>query len=277
MRLSVRHDTHFRYAAPNRGIIQSLRLHPRNHEGQHVAGWRIDVDADCRLKETEDAFGNWTHMFSFEGPLHRMHIQVSGQVEIFDTAGVLRETAERLPTELFLRETRLTSADKDLRSFAEETAGRHSDALSRLHVLLDHMFATFKVVSGGHADTPKLGDVVAARYGTAADLAHVFIAAARHLAIPARCVSGYCLERQGKDSDPSDLTSPQSLNLHVWAEAYVHGIGWIGFDPCCGFCPRDTHVRVSVGLDGLGSAPVRCARASGSGDTVDSKILITRA
>lgn len=275
MRLRVDHQTRFQFGAPTRSIIQSLRLNPRNHEGQHVADWRIDVDADCRLKESEDAFGNWTHMLSAEGPLDTLQIAIGGEVEIFDTAGVLREAAERLPVDLFLRDTRLTSADKGLRDFADATAGHESETLSKLHALLDQIHTTFKVESGSHADTHKLADVVAARAGTSADLAHVFIAAARHFAVPARCVGGYCLDRQGEGSKPQELTSAQSMSLHLWAEAHVSGIGWIGFDPSCGYCPRDTHVRVAVGLDGLGASPIRCAGNSGSNDTVDSKIFIT--
>ena len=37
-------------------------------------------------------------------------------------------------------------------------------------------------------------------------------------------------------------------------------LGWVGFDPANGFCPTDAHVRVAVGLDALGAAPVRGTR-----------------
>ena len=45
-----------------------LRLTPRNHDGQYVVHWRIDVSEDCRVDAHEDAFGNITHTFTADGP-----------------------------------------------------------------------------------------------------------------------------------------------------------------------------------------------------------------
>ena len=67
MRIGVRHETHYHYDAPPTGVIQTLRLTPRNHEGQFVLDWRIEVSADCRLDEQEDAFGNIIHAFKYDG------------------------------------------------------------------------------------------------------------------------------------------------------------------------------------------------------------------
>ncbi len=97
MRIRVHHETRFRFDAPVKSLIQSLHLTPRNHEGQHVASWRIDIDVDCRLKPSEDAYGNLTHMFTCEGPVEAIAVSVSGEVETFDTAGVVRGSVERFP------------------------------------------------------------------------------------------------------------------------------------------------------------------------------------
>ena len=61
MRIRVSHETRYRYDAPISGVIQTLRLTPRNHDGQYVVHWRIDISEDCRLDTHEDAFGNLTH------------------------------------------------------------------------------------------------------------------------------------------------------------------------------------------------------------------------
>jgi transglutaminase-like putative cysteine protease len=47
---------------------------------------------------------------------------------------------------------------------------------------------------------------------------------------------------------------------HAWAEAYVPRLGWVGFDTVNCVCPAEAHVRVAVGLDALGAAPVRGTR-----------------
>ena len=53
MRLRVAHTSVYRYDPPAAGVIQVLRLTPRNHDGQYIVGWRIvggseDPEQDLR-------------------------------------------------------------------------------------------------------------------------------------------------------------------------------------------------------------------------------------
>src|SRR5437764_6695849 len=89
MRIRISHLTSYRYATPATSVIQRLRLTPRNHDRQYVTRWRIDVSADCRLNQHEDAFGNITHAFTAEGPFSELSVQVEGEVETRDTQGVV--------------------------------------------------------------------------------------------------------------------------------------------------------------------------------------------
>ena len=99
------------------------------------------------------------------------------------------------------------------------------------------------------------------------DLTHIFIAAARSIGIPARYISGHFHRNDGViDQDAG----------HAWAEAFVPILGWVAFDPANGICATDAHVRVAVGLDYLGAAPVRGTRYGGSGETLRSMSMSTR-
>src|SRR6266700_3654018 len=100
MRIRVSHLTTYRYDTPATAVIQTLRLTPRNHDGQYVTRWRVDVSADCRLEQHEDAFGNITHAFTAEGPFNELTVQVEGEVETRDTQGVVREAAGPEPLQL---------------------------------------------------------------------------------------------------------------------------------------------------------------------------------
>src|SRR5207237_3872820 len=140
MRIRISHLTSYRYHTPATSVIQMLRLTPRNHDGQYVARWRIDVSADCRLDQHEDAFGNITHAFTAEGPFGELKVLVEGEVETRDTEGVVRGAVERFPPSLFLRETNLTRPDEAILAFAaacRERAG--ADVLKLLHVLLEQL------------------------------------------------------------------------------------------------------------------------------------------
>ena len=120
MRLRIAHSIVRHYDPPAASAIQVLRLTPRNHEGQYVIDWRIDVSADARLAAHEDAFGNFTHVFTADGPLEELSVYVDGEVETQDTDGLVRGAVERFPPSLFLRDTSLTRADRAICDFAQQ-------------------------------------------------------------------------------------------------------------------------------------------------------------
>ena len=270
MRLRISHLTTFRYQTPATSVIQMLRLTPRNHDGQYVSRWRIDVSTDCRLDQHEDAFGNISHAFTADGPLGELSVQVEGEVETRDTQGIVRGAVERFPPTLFLRETPLTTADAAIAAFgaqARDDAG--GDTLALLHLMLErlHDDMTCDIDPAG---TPKpAAEAFAKKRGLCQDLTHVFIAGARSLAIPARYVGGYFCG--------DDEHAIREDGRFCWGEAHVPGLGWIAFDPVNGICATDAHVRVAVGLDHLGAAPFRGTRYGGSGEERTVKLVIEQA
>jgi transglutaminase-like putative cysteine protease len=271
MRLRIAHSSIYRYDPPTAGVIQVLRLTPRNYEGQYVDRWRIDVTPDARLTTQEDAFGNITHVFTADGPLEELVVEVDGEVETQNNNGVVRGTVERFPPSLFLRDTGLTQADDAMRDFAAEARNAASDgtALAALHALLDRIYETMAkqgLADGEPAAEPaKAPDAFARKRGTAKELTHVFIGAAHCLDIPARYVGGYMRRADG---------AGEANMAHAWAEAHVPDLGWIAFDPSNGYCPTDGHVRIAIGLDAYGAAPVRGSRFGGGAEKLEVAIRV---
>ena len=265
MRLRIAHSTVHHYDPPAAGVIQVLRLTPRNHDGQYVMRWRIDVSADTRLAAHEDAFGNLTHVFSADGPFAQLSVEVDGEVETQNTDGVVRGAVERFPPSLYLRDTALTQADAAMREFAQAIrSANRGEVLAELHMLLERLHTG--MARNGEAPQPAItaAQAFARQRGTPEDLTHVFIGTARSLGISARYVSGYlcadgALERQGG---------------HAWAEAFVPDLGWVGFDAANGACPTDAYVRVAIGLDSLGAAPVRGTRYGVGAETLEVAVRV---
>ena len=268
MRLKIAHTTTYRYEPPATGIIQILRMTPGSHDGQYVADWRIDTSTDTRLDSHEDAFGNITHVLT-HGALSDLTVTVEGLVETQDTGGVLRGTIERFPPSLFLRATPLTTADAAIAELARDlrrAAG--DDTLGFLHALLGRLAAhmTFDT-DPTHAGTSAT-DAFALGRGVCQDYAHIFIACARSAGVPARYVSGHFMRADGMTAQEAG---------HAWAEAFVDGLGWVGFDPANGICTTDAHVRVAIGLDYLGAAPVRGTRYGGGRESLEVAVHVDQA
>jgi transglutaminase-like putative cysteine protease len=101
--------------------------------------------------------------------------------------------------------------------------------------------------------------------GVCQDHAHIFIAAARACGLPARYVAGYLLA-----SDEAD----QQFETHAWAEAFIKGFGWVGFDVTNGVSPTDHYIRLCTGLDADDAAPVRGIVTGGGPGTVTANVRI---
>jgi transglutaminase-like putative cysteine protease len=259
MRIRVAHETTYRYERPAKSVIQTLRVTPRSHDGQHVVRWHIDIDQDVRLSVAEDAFGNITHAFTASGNIDSMRVSVEGEVETHDHAGVLHGVIERFPVSLYLRDTDLTTADEEIRGFARQVVPTSNGALPASHALMEAVHERVAWDRDSKQPAKTISEAFTQRGGVSQDLTHLFIACARYLQIPARYVSGLLHQ---PDCDGGGIS-------HAWAETYVDGLGWVGFDPSLQVCPALHHIRVAAGLDYLGAAPVRGAHYGGEGESLE--------
>jgi len=264
MRIRISHDTVYRYAAPVKSAIQMLRLTPRNHHGQFVADWRVDVQGEARVVRRDDWFGNITHGLTIDSPITELSLRVTGEVETDNQAGIVRGTVERFPPALFLRETRLTAPDAGMVDFAASASGGPVNVLHRLHglMLAVHELVTFDTEATDTLTTAT--EAFAKGHGVCQDLSHIFCACARSIGVPARYVSGYLFR--------SD--TPVQEATHAWAEAYVGDLGWVSFDPTNAVCATDSYVRLAIGLDYLDAAPVRGSYYGAADENMDVKLRI---
>jgi len=69
------------------------------------------------------------------------------------------------------------------------------------------------------------------------DFATLFMEAARYLGLASRFVSGYL---------NSPFEDGRSGSTHAWAEVYLPGAGWKGFDPTSGEIAGSRHIPVAV-------------------------------
>lgn len=269
MRIAIQHRTHYAYGSPAKAVMQLLRLTPRNHDGQNVKHWRIDLNCDGTLKAGEDPFGNLTHTLALAGPISDLEVTVEGEVETEDRHGIVRGSYERFPVDLYLRETPLTEVDVALREFAHDvTSEARKDRLEMLHCLLVGIYSTVKFDTTPTNTATPATESFKLKRGVCQDLTHILLACARHLGFPARYIGGYLLRNDGVTQQEAG---------HAWAEAHVEGLGWVGFDPANGICPTEGHVRVAVGLDYLGAAPIRGTRQGGSDEQMRVAVQINQA
>lgn len=262
MRLTVYNRTTYRFSAPQRRLVQLLRMTPADSHDQTVARWAIHVDRDARLRTGRDGFGNITTMLYVEGEVDSIEVAVAGEVVTSHADGVVRGVAEPLPPALYLRATVLTPRDPAIAAWAEQVADG-AERMTALHALNRVLHEQGDADPGRAPPGRDAAQAWTEKARTPRDLTHIFIAAARSIGAPARYVSGY---RRGRAHEPAP---------YAWAEAQVDGLGWIGFDPGTGRCPEDDYVRVAVALDGAGAAPLAGSRAGEGQEELNVDVAVT--
>lgn len=265
MRLKVRHQTTYSYGLAAQSAIQTLRMTPRSSDNQFVRRWRVEIDADARLDRDEDAFGNITHTVFVVGPVNNIKVTIDGEVDTTDASGMVSGTVERQPQALYLRDTALTRPSAALHQYARDCRRETpSDVLSVMHRLMDNLARDVEFVIGSTTTATTAAEAFKAERGVCQDFAHMFIACARSLGVPARYVSGYYLLTDKIEQDAG----------HAWAEVYLEGIGWVAFDAANALCPTDRYVRVAVGLDYLDAAPIRGSQTGGAAEALAIQIQV---
>jgi transglutaminase-like putative cysteine protease len=249
MRLQISHETVYRFDPPMRGVVQSHRMTPSQFEGQQVIHWSIDVAGAERGASFRDGAGDWIETVSLLGPVSEVRVMVQGVVETRDLSGVLRGHRETVPPDAYLRPTEATQPEVVVRALAEQALADAEDgALARAHALAGAVADAIEYRPGETAAGTTAAEALTLGRGVCQDHTHALLAVARVSDIPARYVTGYL--ESGADGGAHEAS-------HAWAELFVEGIGWIGFDAANRCCPDERYVRLGSGHDAQGAAPIR--------------------
>jgi transglutaminase-like putative cysteine protease len=260
--ISVRHVTSYRYAEPVRYTIQCLRLTPVPFKGQRIVSWEVKAPGNKPPTRFTDGFGNLVHVVAINTPHTDLVIEAGGLVETEDCNGVVSAIANPCPVRVFLRQTPQTRPDAAIADLAKSS--KLEDTLESLHELSRQVRERVEYVPGTTDVHTEAAAALADGKGVCQDHAHIFIAACRCLDVPARYVTGYLHLGEGEGAEAH----------HAWAEDWVDGLGWVGFDVANRVCPTESYVRLASGLDAGYAAPIKGSRRGGSGESMEVSVAV---
>ena len=246
MRLSIRHTTRYRFAAPVKHGIQRLRLTPKETQGQGILDWSMTYEGAVEQFAYDDQNFNHVTLIAVEEGAREVIVECKGVVQTEDSAGVIGQHAGHLPLWAFLGQTALTRPGPRIRELIKQVERSEEGMVATLHNLSGVIRDNVEYGTGNTIVSTTAEEAAAEGAGVCQDHAHIFIAAARMLDIPARYVSGYLMMNDRIEQEAT----------HAWAEAYVQGLGWVGFDISNGISPDPRYVRVATGRDYRDAAPI---------------------
>jgi len=246
MLLSIRHTTTYRFVDAVHHGLQRLRLTPKATQGQHIIDWSMEYRNAREELSYDDQNFNHVVLISVAEGAREVVVTCQGTVQTEDHAGVIGRHSGHLPLWAFLGHTDLTRPGPRVRGLLAGVPRSEDGVLGTLHNLSAAIRQTVEYATGHTGVTTTAEEALTAGRGVCQDHAHIFVTAARQLDVPARYVSGYLMLDDRVDQDAA----------HAWAEAWVEGLGWVGFDISNGISPDPRYVRVATGRDYRDAAPV---------------------
>ncbi len=246
MRLAIRHTTKYTFEDPVVHALQRLRLTPKTTQGQSILEWKMDYQNAHAELEYEDQNHNSVTLVAIEPGAREVIVSCHGTVETEDHSGVIGRHAGHLPLWSFVGQTSLTRPGPRLRQLVRALDFSDQKRLDFLHALSEAVRNEVKYRTGVTGVSTTAEEALEGGAGVCQDHAQIFIGAAREVGVPARYVSGYLMMNDRIDQEAT----------HAWAEAFVDGLGWVGFDVSNGISPDPRYVRVATGRDYRDAAPI---------------------
>lgn len=263
MILEISHTTKYQFEeAPDYGM-QQIRLTPQSCEGQIIKSWDVTFNGGQLEAVFTDQNQNIVNLISLNADSKQLSVTAKGQVEIHNMNGISGAHSGYAPLWLFLRDTPLTRAGKGVARLSKVLKADCTD-LENLHQLSRHIGQCVEYNTGKTDSMTTVEDAIKAGVGVCQDHSHIFISVARQAGFPARYVSGYLMMNDRIDQDAT----------HAWAEVYISGLGWTGFDVSNQISPDERYVRIAYGLDYSEAAPISGITFGDSNEAISVSVQV---
>ena len=258
MLFKINHNISYTYNKPIFLERHSIKLKPKSDNTQQLHEHNIKFEPHpSSISYCLDLEGNNTIEIWFENLTDKFSINSFSTVETlrkdpFDF--IIDNSATTLPINYsdkiksyLYPYLKRRSTSKKINEFAtklQKTYGR--ETLTFLGELNSYLYKNFENVRREFGDPLDPNITLEKKSGSCRDLAMLFIEICSSLGIASRFVSGY----NEIDVNINDR------DLHAWAEVYIPGGGWRGFDPSLGLAVADKHIAVASGINSLFATPV---------------------
>lgn len=263
-RLCIEHVTEYRFRAPVTLLEHRLLLRPREDYRLRIATSQLVITPAATLRWQRDALDNSIAIATFAGAAaDLLRIASTVVIEHYDEAPLDFVVDARGVTHPFLYE----SEDANLLAPFMTPSWPGDEASVRAWLrglgigsgpqetfaLLDRVnnavHSGFRYQSRDEEGVQSPSCTLGRGVGSCRDFAALFVEACRHLGIASRFVSGYL--HSPVSAAPSAVGS-----THAWADVYLPGPGWKGFDPTCGSVTGADHIAIAVAREAHRVPPV---------------------
>lgn len=285
-RFHLQHSTEFVYDGPVYESYNEARLRPIHDDHQSCLSFRLVTTPASRGASYKDGYGNWVHLFNILPDHRRLRIEAESVVLVHevpeaDAGGVTLSEVKAMRGDLleeyfdFVTPSAyvpylppLTEISKAAEERSDGTAAGFVQAAS------DFIHENFVYMKGATHVHSSVADSLSLRAGVCQDFAHVLLGVVRTCGLPARYVSGYMVPGSSAYPEAKQEEVIGGQASHAWAEVFLPGNGWVGFDPTLGKPVSLRHVRVAYGRDYGDVPPARGVYKGRAGQRLSVDVLV---
>ena len=250
-RLQIDHRTEYRFSAPVTLGLHRMMLRPRESHSVRISSSSLEITPKPSIRWRRDMLDNSVALVSFKERSNRLRIDSSSVIEHFEEApldfvvddyAVQHPFAYLVDEDLVLAPFRASTWPKDVVAIRSWLASLGlGKGRMETFVLLDRMNRSIqgglRYESREEAGVQSPSLTLERGVGSCRDFAALFMEGCRVLGLASRFVSGYS---HGPASEAGNGTA------HAWAEVYLPGPGWKGFDPTSGELVGTSHIAVAM-------------------------------
>lgn len=250
-RYKIVHRTYYNYSIPVSLGLHNLMLRPREDYELRIESFALTITPAATLLWHRDIGGNSVAIATFTLPTSQLLIESEVIIQQYNESPLdflVSDYALLYPFTYQNEEAILLSAYKappdpeTIRVVNKWIASFwHAGDKIQTYTLLQHIAQHInKTLTYRVREEPGVQSAIrtlTCGTGSCRDFAFLFMEAVRCLGLAARFVSGY-------------LYAPLIADVgstHAWAEVYLPGAGWKGFDPTIGKIVGSDHIAVAVG------------------------------
>ena len=279
-RFKILHRTYYNFSAAVRLEPHVLRLRPREGHELRIESSSLAITPAATLRWHRDVEDNSVAIATFDTPAQQLVIESEVIIQQFNEAPLdflvdvyatdypfAYGADDQVVLAHYMRTSRLQIHEPLVKWVAQ--LWRPSEPIQtyalmqRLCVHINQSLS-YQVREAPGVQTP--ADTLSRGTGSCRDFANLFMEAARHLGLAARFVSGYL------HAEPS---SANYGSTHAWAEVFLPGAGWKGFDPTIGKIVGTDHIAVAVARLPESVPPVAGSFIGPPGATLDVGVWVT--